>query len=210
MTGVQQVAVTAGKKALSAEQVSVARVSKLGVSETSLAEAGKIDVAAISEAEHWSPEALHRAADEVTGINGPETVALQNSDGVTVEWVSEAEASIYETAGLKSERVGENECLVRDDIDWNRKDAYGQTNLERAEAGYAPLDEKGQSYELHHVQQRNDGLLAELTQEEHRGSGNNEILHDRTGPSEIDRDAFNDVRKQYWQDRAAQVRGEMA
>ena len=37
---------------------------------------------------------------------------------------------------------------------------------------------------------------------EHRGKGNDGILHDKRRESEIDRNEFNKERKEHWKDRA--------
>lgn len=149
----------------------------------------------------WSIDAMMGQADEVLGPTG--LTELQVGD--VTETVSLQEAAIYDQAGLRGEMVEGRACLVRDDIDLSITDDYGRTNLERMADGNAPLDAEGREYELHHVQQENDGILAELTASEHRGPGNDGVLHDRTGPSEIDREAFPEVRADHWRARAAEM-----
>jgi hypothetical protein len=112
------------------------------------------------------------------------------------------EYEIYKEAGLTAVEINGKWCLVRDDIDWTKNDEYGKTNQERLEHGKPPLDKEGNSIELHHVGQKSDSPLAELTQEEHRGKGNDSILHDKNQVSEIDRNKFNEEKREYWQDRA--------
>ena len=97
--------------------------------------------------------------------------------------------------------ISEKECLIRNDIGWNQKDAFGRTNKERAEQGLSPLNKDGKPIELHHIGQHADSPLAELTQEEHRGKGNDGILHNKNVNSEIDRTAFANERSQHWQAR---------
>lgn len=105
---------------------------------------------------------------------------------------SMSEYEIYKTANLKPCTVktpqGKRTVLARE-LDLNRKDADGLTNLERMENGKAPLDANGNSYEYHHVGQKNDGALALLTREEHDKPG----LHYRQ-ESEIDRKVFGTER----------------
>jgi hypothetical protein len=156
----------------------------------------------LAQLEGWSLDPMLDAAD---GLLVPESVELQV--GNVTEQVSPAEAEIYQEAGLRGEMVEGRGCLVRDDIDLGAVDHWGQTNLERMEQGFAPLDPDGKPYELHHVQQEDQGLLAELTRAEHRGEGNDGILHDRKGPSEIDREAFEEVRADHWRARAAELGG---
>lgn len=111
------------------------------------------------------------------------------------------EYEIYKKAGLVEAEIGGKKCLIRTDIDWNQKDAFGRTNKERAEQGLSPLDKNGKPIELHHIGQHADSPLAELTQEEHRGKGNDGILHNKNIDSEIDRTAFANERSQHWQAR---------
>lgn len=154
----------------------------------------------------WSGAELHNAADELQSTRESENVAIYNSRGEVGATVSASEARIYEGVGLEPREVAGREVLVRSDIDWSASVDGGRTNLERAEAGLAPLDPTGKPYELHHVQQLDHGLLAELTQDEHGGE-NSQILHDRPGPSEIDREAFAEQRAAHWIARAAEIRG---
>lgn len=115
------------------------------------------------------------------------------------------EAEVYKKANLEVEKVGDKDCLVKTDIDYEKKDEFGRTNLERMKQGLAPLDENGNSYELHHIGQKTDSPLAELTREEHRGTDNDMVLHDKTQDSAIDRYAFREERQKYWQERAKNV-----
>jgi hypothetical protein len=112
------------------------------------------------------------------------------------------EYEIYHKAGLKYAKINGKPCLIRTDIDMEQKDELGRTNKERMEQGIPPLDKNGKPIELHHIGQKADSPLAELTQEEHRGKGNDGILHDKTKTSEIDRDAFSKERNEHWEERS--------
>ena len=114
------------------------------------------------------------------------------------------EYEIYKNAGLVEQEVNGRPCLVRNDIDWDQKDAYGETNRERVEKDKSPLDKDGNPIELHHIGQHADSPLAELTIDEHRGPGNKAILHNKTKDSEINRNAFQTERKQHWKARIEQ------
>ncbi len=117
------------------------------------------------------------------------------------------ELKIYEDAELKEVIIGDKPALVRGDIDLEQIDEYtGQTNLERMEKGKPPLDKDGNPIELHHVGQKPDSPLAELTQEEHRGKGNDNVLHDKTQDSEIDRLEFAKEKREYWKARAEEMK----
>lgn len=111
------------------------------------------------------------------------------------------EYEIYKDAGLVVAEIGGRKCLIRNDIDWDKKDEMGRTNKERAEQGLSPINNDGKVIELHHIGQHADSPLAELTMQEHRGKGNDTILHDKTKESEIDRTKFGDERSEHWRNR---------
>lgn len=112
------------------------------------------------------------------------------------------EAEVYEKAGLKEVVVSDKKCLVRTDLDMDQEDEFGRTNKERMENGMAPISQGGEIVELHHIGQKQDSPLAELTTTEHRRGGNDTILHDKQKESEIDRVEFANERRQHWVDRA--------
>ena len=118
---------------------------------------------------------------------------------------SEAEAKIYENANLEPAEVNGKDALIRTDIDYDQKDAMGTTNLDRMKLGRAPLDANGKPIELHHIGQKQDSPLAELTSAEHRGNGNDNVLHNKQKESEINREDFDKERKDYWKARAEQI-----
>lgn len=187
-------------------EVALKEVAIEGAKEAAEATAEEVaaEFGVVEEVEGLDLEALRQAAGE--GAETAETEPIQDSNGEVRHMVRPEEAAHYEELGLDSQNVAGRECLVRSDVDWDAVDGYGRTNLERAEQGYAPLDPDGKSYELHHVQQENDGMLAELRQQEHRGKGIDGILHDKTGPSEVDHDAFEADRKAHWKARASDIR----
>ena len=70
------------------------------------------------------------------------------------------------------------------------------TNLQRMAEGYAPIEPAtGKAYQLHHVGQKADASLAILTEKVHQEKSS--ILH-VIKESEIDRKAFDKVRKEFW------------
>lgn len=142
------------------------------------------------------------------GLTDEQKVKIKEETGWSDEIIdamgSWDEYQIYKHAGLQEAEIGGKKCLIRDDIDWEQKDAMGRTNRERAEQGLSPINKDGKVIELHHIGQRFDSSLAELTQEEHRGKGNDTILHDKTKESEIDRQAFAGERSNHWAARAAE------
>lgn len=114
---------------------------------------------------------------------------------------SELEYKIYQGAKLREQIVNSKECLVKK-INWNKVDQFGRTNRERGKIGLAPLDDNGTPLELHHIGQKDDSPLAELSIKEHRGKGNDIILHDKTKETEIDRIKFANERIKHWETRA--------
>lgn len=141
-----------------------------------------------------SPEARERIKKET-----------QWSDSILDNLRNEEEANIYKEANLKPQQVNGKDCLVRTDIDYNQKDEFDRTNLERMKSGLAPLDKDGCSIELHHVGQKPDSPLAELTCEEHRCGNNDKILHVKTQESLIDRQEFRYEKQNHWRARAEQI-----
>ncbi|MDO9417156.1 HNH/ENDO VII family nuclease [Pararhizobium sp.] len=77
------------------------------------------------------------------------------------------------------------------------------TNLQRMASGRAPIGTDGNSVNLHHMTQTQNGAIAEITQTFHQQ--NSGVIHINPGqlPSGINRSQFNTWSKQYWQDRAA-------
>lgn len=140
------------------------------------------------------------------GLSDEEKAKVKEETGWSEEIIdaigSWKEYEIYKNAGLVEAEIGGKKCLIRNDIDWDQKDAMGRTNKERAEQGLSPINKDGKVIELHHIGQHADSPLAELTQEEHRGKGNDTILHDKTKESEIDRQAFAGERSEHWAARA--------
>jgi len=111
------------------------------------------------------------------------------------------EYEIYRDADLQEAEIGGKKCLIRSDIAWEQKDAMGRTNKERVEQDLSPINKDGKIIELHHIGQHADSPLAELNPEEHRGKGNDAILHDKTKESEIDRQVFARERSAHWDAR---------
>lgn len=145
--------------------------------------------------------------DSEEGLTDEEKIKLKEETGWSDEIINSIgsleEAEIYKEAGLVEAEIGGKPCLIRPDIDWEQKDQFGRTNIERAKQGLAPIDANGQPLELHHIGQHNDSPLAELTMQEHRGKGNDTILHDKSKVSEIDRPSFGTERTEHWKERSS-------
>jgi len=123
------------------------------------------------------------------------------SDEIVNEINSMKEYEIYKDAKLIETEINGKKCLIKMDIDWQQKDAMGRTNESRIIQGLSPIGKNGKIIELHHIGQHSDSPLAELTPEEHRGKGNDTILHNKTKESEIDRQAFTIERNTHWEAR---------
>lgn len=80
--------------------------------------------------------------------------------------------------------------------------ADGKTNLERMREGFNPIGIDGKIVELHHLKQKDNGIIVELTRTEHRE--NSKVLHryKGKGESEIDRKKFEEWKREYWKERA--------
>lgn len=119
--------------------------------------------------------ALHGAT--LNGLTMNEAAAIQKESGYPLDVIKEFhsmdEYQVFKEANLKPTMVGNRSALIRTDIDINRVDSKGRTNLERMKQGLAPQDSNGISYQVHHVGQKKDGTLAILTESEH----DNPALH---------------------------------
>lgn len=144
---------------------------------------------------------------QMDGLSNDEKNIIKSEVGWASEIVdsmrSFEEYKIYRDAGLIEGAVNGKECLMKTDIDWERKDQFGSTNKERVAEGYAPLDKNGRPIQLHHIGQHADSPLAELTFEEHRTGGNDTILHDKNKETEVHGEGNNwdHERKDYWKNR---------
>lgn len=120
---------------------------------------------------------------------------------------------ILKTAGLIEVEINGRKCLIKENIDLDYTDEDGISNRERMERGLAPLDSKtGKPIELHHLGQKADSPLVELTEEEHRtgeyedGKKNQSLWHDNTIESQVHGEGNNwdQERKAHWKARAEQ------
>lgn len=114
------------------------------------------------------------------------------------------EPKVYKTLGLKESEVNGKIVLKDTSINPSNKDAMGRSNLERMKRGLAPLDSQGESYNLHHIGQKQDSPLAELKNGIHKSEYSS--LHDvEITKSDIDRDSFDKERAAHWKARAKEI-----
>lgn len=120
---------------------------------------------------------------------------------------------ILKNAGLIEVEINGRKCLIKENIDFDYTDEDGVSNRDRMERGLAPLDNKtGKPIELHHLGQKADSPLVELTEGEHRtgeyedGKKNQSLWHDNTIETEVHGEGNNwdQERKAHWKARAEQ------
>ena len=184
----------------------------------------KDDVKETGNKEGWangaelSPEDLDKPLVENESLSPEKKEEIKEktgwSDRIVDHIKSEEEASVYMDANLKEN----NGNLERTDIDWNAKvpqdridrmrALYGdevadkwasKTNMDLIKEGKAPYGPDGERVNLHHIGQKADSPLAELTNTEHKK--NDGILHDKTKTSVIGREIFRAERQKYWMSR---------
>ena len=123
---------------------------------------------------------------------------------------------ILKNASLKEVEINGRKCLIKENINLDYADADGITNRDRIALGLAPLDNKsGKTIELHHLGQKKDSPLVELTEEEHRtgefenGKKNQSLWHDNSIETEVHSEGnmWNEERKTHWKARAEQLSG---
>jgi hypothetical protein len=110
------------------------------------------------------------------------------------EFHSVDEYSVFKSANLKPFSINGRTALIRTDINLYQTDEFGVTNLQRMLEGKAPISATGETFELHHVGQNNDGIIAILSSGEHDSSA----LHGFKTVSEIDRPEFSKIRREFW------------
>ena len=122
---------------------------------------------------------------------------------------------ILKNAGLKEVEINGRKCLIKTDIDLDYTDADGISNRDRINRGHPPLDSKtGKPIELHHLGQKADSPLVELTAEEHRtgeyenGKKNQSLWHDNTIDTDVHGkgNKWDQERKDHWTERAKQLK----
>ncbi len=164
------------------------------------------------ESEHIikHPELLQKE-----GLTVEEKEALKLETGWSdriVDYIgSMEEAEIYKDAGLVEMEVNGKASLVQPKLEWDTPvGPNGETNAKLLARGpkditwgpndrwYSPRWNDGTQMELHHIGQHPDSPFAELTMQQHRGLGNDTILHNKLKESEIDRAAFQKERSQHW------------
>lgn len=141
-------------------------------------------------------EAIALKGATMNGLTMNEAALIQKESGyplsVIKQFHSFDEYAVFKQAGLRAEMLGGNLSLVRTDIDlYNVVDEYGRNNFTRMSKGLNPIDANGNTFQWHHIGQKNDATLALLTATEHDAGA----LHGFKVVSEIDRTAFDAYKK---------------
>lgn len=153
------------------------------------------------------------------GLTEQERERIKEETGWSDEIIDKIENmeqyEILKNAGLIEVEINGRKCLIKENIDLDYTDEDGVSNKDRISRGLAPLDrETGKPIELHHLGQKVDSPLVELTEEEHRtgeyenGKKNQSLWHDNTVETEVhgDGNSWDQERKSHWRARAEQCK----
>ena len=122
---------------------------------------------------------------------------------------------VLKNADLLEVEINGRPCLIKSDINLDYTDDDGISNRDRIKRGLAPIDEKtGKPLELHHLGQKADSPLVELTIEEHRtgeyeaGKKNQTLWHDNTKVTEVhgEGNTWDEERKSHWKIRSDTIK----
>ena len=147
----------------------------------------------------------------LNGLTTQEAAAIQMESGFPIDIIKQFhsmdEYNVYKEAQLSAQMINGELALVRDiDLTYKSEFPNGEivSNLERMARGYAPIEPAtGKAYQLHHIGQKANATLAVLTEAEHQGNAT--ILNMLGKESEINRAAFESIRKAFWKSFAAAV-----
>ena len=125
------------------------------------------------------------------------------SDEIITAMRTLQEYKIYLDANLVEKRINNRACLVKKQVNLEHADEKRRKNRFRAKIGLAIVDDDGKSLELHHIGQRIESPLAELTFQEHRSKGNDAVLHDKKKKTNVHNGTnnWNRERRNHWKNR---------
>jgi len=151
------------------------------------------------------------------GLSDEEKAKIKDETGWSDEIIDNIhnmeQYEILKNAGLKEVEINDRTCLIKENIDLDFTDADGISNRDRIARGLAPLDSKtGKPLELHHLGQKADSPLVELTIEEHRtgeyedGKKNQSLWHDNMQETDVhgEGNSWLQERKAHWKYRSEQ------
>jgi hypothetical protein len=110
-----------------------------------------------------------------------------------------SELNIYKGRELQEGVINDKSCLLNKEIDPSIIDENNKSNLSRMKDGLAPIGSDGKLMDLHHIGQKPDSPLGELTKTDHQE--NSGVLHTRD-ESQIDRSKFDIEKANHWKARA--------
>ncbi len=168
----------------------------------------------VSEANSFNNSVAETSETKSEGLTDEEKAKIKEETGWSDEIIDNIanmkQYEVLKNAGLKEVEINGRKCLIKENIDLDYADEDGITNRERMARGLAPLDSKtGKPLELHHLGQKADSPLVELTEEEHRtgeyedGKKNQSLWHDNTKETEVHGEGNNwdQERKAHWKER---------
>lgn len=168
----------------------------------------------VSETDSVNNFAAEVSETKSEGLTDEEKAKIKEETGWSDEIIDNIanmkQYEVLKNAGLKEVEINGRKCLIKENIDLDYADEDGITNRERMARGLAPLDSKtGKPLELHHLGQKADSPLVELTEEEHRtgeyedGKKNQSLWHDNTKETEVHGEGNNwdQERKAHWKER---------
>jgi len=159
-------------------------------------------------------------SSEKGGLTDEEKAKIKDETGWSDEIIdciqNMKQYEILKNAGLKEVEINGRKCLIKENIDLDYTDEDGISNRDRIARGLSPLDSNtGKPLELHHLGQKKDSPLVELTEEEHRtgdlgnGKKNHSLWHRSGAESEVhgEGSTWDVERKAYWKTRSQQISG---
>lgn len=171
-------------------------------------------------------EGIAKSEDNETkteGLTDEEKAKIKEETGWSDEIIDNIknmkQYELLKNAGLIETEINGKKCLIKENIDLDYTDEDGISNRDRIARGLAPLDSKtGEPLELHHLGQKADSPLVELTKEEHRtgeyedGKKNQSLWHDNAVETEVhgEGNTWDQERQEYWKTRFERIRSEKA
>jgi len=183
--------------------------------------ASLMEQCSMKASENKTPEKTENSEGNETkqeGLTEEEKAKIKEETGWSDEIIDNIknmkQYEVLKNAGLKEVEINGRKCLIKENIDLDYTDEDGVSNRDRMARGLAPLDSKtGKPIELHHLGQKADSPLVELTEEEHRtgeyedGKKNQSLWHDNSVETEVHGEGNNwdQERKAHWKERASQA-----
>ncbi len=187
-------------------------------SRTALLEQYSLTASTTGETDKTSTSETSETKSE--GLSEEEKAKIKEETGWSDEIIDNIQNmkqyEILKNAGLIEVEINGRKCLIKENIDLDYTDEDGVSNRDRIARGLAPLDSKtGKPIELHHLGQKADSPLVELTEEEHRtgeyedGKKNQSLWHDNTKETEVhgEGNSWDQERKAHWKARAEKSEG---